>query len=207
MYRLCHSAVLWKRFTLAETGPTYYTIHSFESIFQKHAEHFRNLYFNGEFNHNLLYFFPKFKFTRALRSYHNLVVLDLTSNIHIEDITFIENIYLKELHLELCKNIDHMTATAVLTTAKCLQALEILNLRMCVQFNSDQLIAIALSRPSLRVYRVDGCVKLNFMSALRILNSSRLVSLTEFFMTPDLDLNSEREWLTLQTMFNELKLC
>ena len=40
MLQLSHTAVLWKRFTLQDTRrPTFYTRHSFKSIFERHRKH------------------------------------------------------------------------------------------------------------------------------------------------------------------------
>ena len=82
------------------------------------------------------------------------MILDLTSNFHIEDISFVVNrLYLKELHIEHCINMDDEIATRVLSSVNNLQALETLNLRMCIQFDSEQLISIGLSHHSLRLYK------------------------------------------------------
>jgi len=199
--------MLWKRFTLRDTGRlVYYTSHSFKIIFEKHSKHFQHLYFNGEFEQDLFLGVRKLYLTQTLGNCSNLVILDLTSNFHIEDISFAVNLlYLKELHIEHCVNIDDEIATRVLSSVNILQALETLNLRMCVQFDSEQLISIGLSHPSLRLYRIDGCDHLEVLSAVTILNCSR--SLVEFFMTPDLDLHTIQEWNYLESMFGELRLC
>ena len=50
IFQLSHTAVLWKRFTLQDTGrPPFYTRHSFKGIFERHRKHFQHLYFNGKF--------------------------------------------------------------------------------------------------------------------------------------------------------------
>ena len=97
-------------------------------------------------------------------------------------------------------------ATSVLSCDAHLQALETLSLRMCEQFDSKELIAIALSHPSLRIYKIDGCCNLAVLSCVRILNFPRL-SLSEFVMTPELDCHTIEEWNYLENMFDELSLC
>ena len=120
--------------------------------------------------------------------------------------SFVVNLlHLKELYLEHCIHIDDVVATNVLNRGAHLQALGILSLRMCEQFDSGELIAIALSHPSLRIYKIDGCCNLDVLSAVSILNCPRL-SLSEFSMTPDLDHTIE-EWNYLENMFGELRLC
>ena len=122
-------------------------------------------------------------------------------------ISFVVNLlHLKELYLEHCINIDDVVATSVLSCDAHLQALEALSLRMCEQFDSEELIAIALSHPSLRIYKIDGCCNLDVLSCVRIVNFPRL-SLSEFVMTPDLDCHTIEEWNYLENMFDELRLC
>lgn len=89
IYWLCHTAVLWKYFTLEETGHVHYTMYSFQRIFERHARHFKHLHFYGEFHRDLLYF-PRLNFDTNLINCFNLVVLNLTSNVHIVDISFIK---------------------------------------------------------------------------------------------------------------------
>ena len=56
IFQLSHTPVLWKRFTLQDTGRSpFYTRHSFKGIFEMHCKHFQHLYFNGEFEQD---FFP-----------------------------------------------------------------------------------------------------------------------------------------------------
>ena len=126
----------------------------------------------------------------------NLVILDLSTNFHIKGISFVVNLlHLKELYLEHCINIDDVVATSVLICDAHLH-------------DSDELIAIALSHPSLRIYKIDGCCNLDVLSCVRILNFPRL-SFSEFVMTPDLDLDCHtiEEWNYLENMFGELRLC
>ena len=106
---------------------------------------------------------------------------------------------MKELYLEHCINIDDVVATCVLSCVAHLQALEALSLRMCKQFDTAELIVIALSHPSPRC-------NLDVLSCVRILNFPRL-SLSEFVMTPDLDCHTIEEWNYLENMFGELRLC
>ena len=110
------------------------------------------------------------------------------------------------MYLEHCINIDDVVATSVLSCDAHLQALEALSLRMCEQFDSEELIAVALSHPSLRIYKIDGCCNLDVLSCVRIVNFPRL-SLSEFVMTPDLDCHTIEEWNYLENMFDELRLC
>ena len=70
---------------------------------------------------------------------------------------------------------------------------------MCEQFDSAELIAIALSHPGPRL-------NLDVLSCVRILNFPGL-SLSEFVMTPDLDCHTIEEWNYLENMFGELRLC
>ena len=98
-----------------------------------------------------------------------------------------------------------MVATSFLSRDAHLQALEALSLRLYEPFDSAELIAIAISHPSLRIYKIDGCCNLDVLSCLRILNFPRL-SLSEFVMTPDLDRHTIEEWNYLENMFGELRL-
>ena len=200
--------MLWKRFTLQDTGrPPFYTRHSFKGIFERHCKHFQHLYFNGEFEKDFFLWFTNRNVTRTLGNCSNLVILDLSTNFHIKGVSFVVNLlHLKELYLEHCINIDDVVATSVLSCDAYLQALETLSLRMCEQFDSEELIAIALSHPSLRIYKIDGCCNLDVLSCVRILNFPRL-SLSEFVMTPDLDCHTIEEWNYLENMFDELRLC
>ena len=75
---------------------------------------------------------------------------------------------MKELYLEHCINIDDVVATSVLSCDACLQALETLSFRMCEQLDSEELIAIEPNHPSLRIYKIDGCCKLDVLSCVRI---------------------------------------
>ena len=110
--------------------------------------------------------------TRTLGNCSNLVILDLSSNFHIKGISFVVNLlHLKELYLEHCINIDDVAATSVLSSDAHLPALETLSLRMCEQFNSEELIAIVLSHPSLRIHKIDGCCNLDVLSSVNILSS------------------------------------
>ena len=77
---------------------------------------------------------------------------------------------------------------------------------MYKQFDSADLIGIAVSHLSLRIYEIDGCCNLDVFSCVRILNFPRL-SLSEFAMTPDLDCHTIEEWNYLENMFGELRLC
>ena len=131
----------------------------------------------------------------------------MSTNSHIKGISFVVNLlHLKELYLEHCINIDDAVATSVLSCDAHLQALETLSLRMCEQFDSEELIAIALSHPSLRIYKIDGCCNVDVLSYyVRILNFPRM-SLSEFDMTPDLDCHTIEEWNYLENMFGELRL-
>ena len=206
--QLSHTAVLGKRFTLQDTGcPAFYTRHSFKSIFERYCKHFQHLYFNGEFEQDFFLWFTNCNVTRTLGNCSNLVILDLSSNFLVKDISFVVNLlHLKELYLEHCINIDDVVATSVLSRDAHLQALESLSLRMCEQFDYEELIAIARSHPSLRIYKIDGCCNLDVLSAVSILNCPWL-SLSEFFMTPDLDCHTIEQWNYLKTIFGELRLC
>ena len=119
---------------------------------------------------------------RTLGNCSNLVILDLSTNFHIKAFFVVNLLHLKELYLEHCININDVVATSVLSCDAHLQALETLSLRMCKQFDSEKLIAIALSHPSLRIYKIDGCCNLDVLSCVRILNFPWL-SLSEFAMT------------------------
>lgn len=198
--QLFHTAVLWKRFTLQDTGrPVFYTRHSFKCIFERHNKHFQHLYFNGEFEQDFFLWFTNGNVTRTLGNCSNLVILDLSCNV-------VNLVHLKELYLEHCTNIDDVVATSVLSRDAHLQALESLSLRMCEQFDYEELIAIARSHPSLRIYKIDGCCNLDVLSAVSILNCPWL-SLSEFFMTPDLDCHTIEQWNYLKTVFGEIRLC
>lgn len=130
----------------------------------------------------------------------------MSTNFHIKSISFVVNLlHLKELYLEHCINIDDVVATSFLSRDAHLQALEALSLRLYEPFDSAELIAIAISHPSLRIYKIDGCCNLDVLSCLRILNFPRL-SLSEFVMTPDLDRHTIEEWNYLENMFGELRL-
>lgn len=86
---------------------------------------------------------------------------------------------MKELYLEHCINIVDVVATSVLSRDAHLQALESLSLRMCEQFDYEELIAIARSHPSLRIYKIDGCCngcerfKLPMVVIVRIFHDTR----------------------------------
>ena len=200
--------MLWKRFTLQDTErPPFYTRHSFKGIFERHCKHFQHLYFNGEFKKDFFLLFTNCNVTRTLRYCSNLVILDLPTNFHIKSISFVVNLlHSKELYLEHCINIDDVVTTSVLSCNAYLQALEALSLRMCEQFDSVELITIALSHPSPQIYKIDGCCNLDVLSCIRILNFPRL-SLSEFVMTLDLDCHTIEEWNYLENMFGELRLC
>ena len=118
--------MLWKRFTLQDTGrPAFYTRHGFKSIFERHCKHFQHLYFNGEFEQDFFLWFTNCNVTRTLGNCSNLVILDLSSNFLVKDISFVVNLlHLKELYLEHCINIDDVVATSVLSRDAHLQALE-----------------------------------------------------------------------------------
>lgn len=93
MLQLSHTAVLWKRFTLQDTGrPTFYTRHSFKSVFEKHCKHFQHLYFNGEFEKDFFLWFTNCNVAQTLQNYSNLIILDLSSNFHVKDVSFLVNL-------------------------------------------------------------------------------------------------------------------
>ena len=128
----------------------------------------------------------------------------MSTNFHIKSNSFVVNLLqLKELYLE---HIDDVVVTSVLSCDAHLQALEALSLRMYEQFDSAEFFAIAISHPSLRIYKIDGCCNLDVLSCVRILNFPRL-SLSEFVMTADLDCHTIEEWNYLENMFGELRLC
>lgn len=93
MLQLSHTAVLWTRFTLQDTGrPTFYTRHSFKSNFEKHCKHFQHLYFNGEFEKDFFLWFTNRNVARTLGNCSNHIILDLSSNFHIRDVSFVVNL-------------------------------------------------------------------------------------------------------------------
>lgn len=93
IFQLSHTAVLWKRFTLQDTGrPPFYTRHSFKGIFERHCKHFQHLYFNGEFEKDFFLWFTNRNVTQTLGNCSNLVILDLSTNFHIKGISFVVNL-------------------------------------------------------------------------------------------------------------------
>lgn len=90
--QLSHTTVLWKRFTLQDTGRlTFYTTHSFKSIFEKHCKHFQHLYFNGMFEQDFFLWFTNRNVARTLNC-SILIILDLSSNFHVKDVSFVVNL-------------------------------------------------------------------------------------------------------------------
>lgn len=145
-------------------------------------------------------------FSGVLAKCSNVCILDLSTNCHIKDISFIGHLRnIKELHLECCVNIDEERATHFLTKADACIFLEVLNLRGGNQFNEDQLIALALGLRNLRDYNIEGCGKISVPTAIVILNNS-FDKLKRVFLNPDFESYPRGQWEALESMFCELKL-
>lgn len=190
---------------MSDTGIVRYNNCSFNGIFGRHCMHFSHLFFNGHFDaDNFFDGKTKFAISEALGRCCNLTILDLTGNLHIEDISFLGNIKnLIKLYLEKCVNVDSEKATQVLKDNK---SIEVLHLRRCTQFSEDQLITVGFGLPRLKVYNIEGCGSLSFLAAITLLNGSAN-TLEHLFLTPDLDEYPLAQWQMLNHMFCELRLC
>ena len=207
IFGLCHSAVLWRQFSLSNTGIVRYNNCSSNCIFGRHSMHFLHLFFNGLFQEDS-FFGGKTKIAiseEALGRCYNLTTLDLTGNVYIENLSFLRNIKnLKELFLENCVNVDAEKATQVVKEKK---TIEVLYLRGCTQFYEDQLITIGFGLPRLKLYNIEGCgTGLSFLTATTLLNGSSN-TLVHLFITPNLDEYPLSQWQMLNHMFCELRLC
>lgn len=193
---LVKSGVLWQSFgSLTDFGCISYDKKTLDNIFQ-HSHHFKRLYFNGNFK-KLLSEVSMGYIYQSLSACFNLVVLDLTTNFCISDLSFLAHMpKLRELSIEWCINIEPESATDILSTKTICTQMKKLNMRRCEQFNSSDIILIANAHKNLEELNIFNIDFYSVKYALKIVEM--LPRLSTFFLSPDLVADSVQEWANLQ---------
>lgn len=192
-------ADLWKSFgSLNDYGCISYNKTTFDAIFC-HAEFFKHLYFNGDFKHLVLQVSMEYIY-KTLATCCNVIVLDLTSNFIIEDISFIVYLpLLQDLSIEWCVNLKPVTARAVLTSEDICPNLKMLNMRKCDQFTKFDILSIAFFRSSLEKLNISDVERYSVQCVRNIVEI--LPCLETLIISADILTNDIQEWEDLKRQF------
>ena len=146
---ICHYPTLWRHFCFDAN----YTKSRFDQVFT-HAHCFRRLSlvsYLGQLKQEVP---PKY-IEAALGRRTNLTELNISYNLTIQDLSFLQNMpNLEILTMEYCCNVDAQTAVQALRS---LQHPKKVVLSMCEQFTKDQLCKILCSRSSCLHIDIEKC--------------------------------------------------
>lgn len=196
---LMNAAMMWKSFgSLDDFGCLKYNKQMFDNLLDRHGHQFRKLYFNGEFRHLLAQVSLDYVYGK-LSLCCNLKVLDLTSNMIVEEIPFIANMpNLERIFLEWCTQLIPESVTTSL--CEDCPKLKQLSLRKCKQFDESEIINIVFSHKSLEILDISDTKTLNVKSATAM--CAALSHLKEFGFSANLYENSIGEWLHFENIFS-----